>query len=83
MFAEHIVVLELHRFFWQQSGSNHAASVFCSVIEHLQESVKNQNALIGKLREKEKDQDQPIAEQVVQLNTLVGQKDAEVQVSYL
>ncbi|XP_060791643.1 CDK5 regulatory subunit-associated protein 2 isoform X2 [Neoarius graeffei] len=49
------------------------------VIERLQGSIKNQDALIGKLREKEKDQDQPIAEQVVQLSTLIGQKDAEVQ----
>ncbi|XP_053096021.1 CDK5 regulatory subunit-associated protein 2 isoform X4 [Pangasianodon hypophthalmus] len=47
------------------------------VIERLQESIKNQDALIGQLREK--DQDQPIAEQMVQLNTLIGQKDAEVQ----
>ncbi|KAK3524591.1 hypothetical protein QTP70_029906 [Hemibagrus guttatus] len=46
------------------------------VIEHLQESIKKQDALIGELREKDQE---PIAEQMVQLKTLIGQKDAEVQ----
>ncbi|XP_058270947.1 CDK5 regulatory subunit-associated protein 2 isoform X3 [Hemibagrus wyckioides] len=46
------------------------------VIEHLQESIKKQDALIGELWEKDKE---PIAEQIVQLKTLIGQKDAEVQ----
>lgn len=47
------------------------------LIEHLQESVKKQDALIGELREK--DQNQPIVEQTLQLNKVIGQKDAEVQ----
>ncbi|XP_053505270.1 CDK5 regulatory subunit-associated protein 2 isoform X8 [Ictalurus furcatus] len=47
------------------------------VIERLRESIKHQDALIGELQEKA--QDQPIAEQMVQLNTMIGQKDAEVQ----
>lgn len=51
------------------------------MIERLRESIKHQDALIGELQEKA--QDQPIAEQMVQLNTMIGQKDAEVQVSYL
>ncbi|KAF5893823.1 myomegalin-like isoform X6, partial [Clarias magur] len=47
------------------------------VIERLQESIKNQDTLIGELRKN--DQDKPVAEQMVQLNTLIGQKNAEVQ----
>ncbi|KAF4076987.1 hypothetical protein AMELA_G00202890 [Ameiurus melas] len=47
------------------------------VIERLRESIKHQGALIGELQEKA--QDQPIAEQMAQLNTMIGQKDAEVQ----
>ncbi|KAF7696828.1 hypothetical protein HF521_005246 [Silurus meridionalis] len=47
------------------------------LIEHFKESIKNQNALIEELQKK--DQYQPIAEQVVQLNTLIDQKNAEVQ----
>lgn len=59
---------------------NHAASFCCRVIERLQESIKKQDALIGELQEKHPDQ--PVLEQVAQLNTLIGQKDAEVQVCY-
>ncbi|XP_053334053.1 CDK5 regulatory subunit-associated protein 2 isoform X6 [Clarias gariepinus] len=47
------------------------------VIERLQESIKNQDTLIGELRKN--DQDKPVAEQMIQLNTLIGQKNAEVQ----
>ncbi|KAI5612920.1 myomegalin isoform X4 [Silurus asotus] len=47
------------------------------LIEHFKESIKNQNALIEELQKK--DQYQPIAEQVVQLNTLIDRKNAEVQ----
>ncbi|TSK72021.1 Calmodulin-regulated spectrin-associated protein 1-B [Bagarius yarrelli] len=47
------------------------------LINQLRESIKKQDALIGELQER--DQDQPIREQMLQLNKLIGEKDAEVQ----
>lgn len=46
-------------------------------IEHLQKSMRNQDALIEELQEK--CSDQPDVEQVVRLNDLVGQKDGQLQ----
>ncbi|XP_073727656.1 CDK5 regulatory subunit-associated protein 2 isoform X10 [Misgurnus anguillicaudatus] len=48
-----------------------------SVIQQLQVSLKDQDTLIGELRGN--DSDKPIAEQMAQLNTLIGQKDKQLQ----
>ncbi|XP_026091054.1 CDK5 regulatory subunit-associated protein 2-like isoform X3 [Carassius auratus] len=48
-----------------------------SVIEQLRVSLKNQDAMIGELRRN--DPNQPMAEQMAQLNTLIGQKDSQLQ----
>ncbi|XP_073668675.1 CDK5 regulatory subunit-associated protein 2 isoform X5 [Paramisgurnus dabryanus] len=50
-----------------------------SVIQQLQVSLKDQDALIGELRGNGSDSDKPIAEQMDQLNTLIGQKDKKLQ----
>ncbi|XP_062868121.1 CDK5 regulatory subunit-associated protein 2 isoform X2 [Trichomycterus rosablanca] len=47
------------------------------VIEGLQESIKNQNALVGELQKKITTQ--PAADGMTHLNTLIGQKDLELQ----
>ncbi|XP_072517489.1 CDK5 regulatory subunit-associated protein 2 isoform X2 [Salminus brasiliensis] len=47
------------------------------IIERLRESVRNQDALIGELQEK--CAGRPAAEQMAQLNDLVGQKDGQLQ----
>ncbi|XP_067233045.1 myomegalin-like isoform X4 [Chanodichthys erythropterus] len=49
-----------------------------SVIEQLQVTLKDQDAMIGELRRNEPDQ--PIGEQMTQLNSLIGQKDSQLQV---
>ncbi|XP_036444694.1 myomegalin-like isoform X2 [Colossoma macropomum] len=46
-------------------------------IERLQDSIKNQDTLIGELQQK--CPDKPVVEQMVQLNNLIGQKDGELQ----
>nr|XP_055035110.1 CDK5 regulatory subunit-associated protein 2-like isoform X6 [Misgurnus anguillicaudatus] len=48
-----------------------------SVIQQLQVSLKDQDTLIGQLRGN--DSDKPKAEQMAQLNTLIGQKDKQLQ----
>uniref|UniRef100_A0A671Q9U8 CDK5 regulatory subunit-associated protein 2-like n=1 Tax=Sinocyclocheilus anshuiensis TaxID=1608454 RepID=A0A671Q9U8_9TELE len=48
-----------------------------SVIEQLQVSLKNQAAMIGELRRN--DPNQPVAEQMAQLSSLIGQKDSQLQ----
>ncbi|XP_076841709.1 uncharacterized protein LOC143485908 [Brachyhypopomus gauderio] len=50
---------------------------FHRVIERLQESIKNQDALIGELQKK--CPEQPVTEQMAQLSVLIGQKDKELQ----
>ncbi|XP_076841706.1 uncharacterized protein LOC143485905 [Brachyhypopomus gauderio] len=54
---------------------------FHRVIERLQESIKNQDALIGELQKK--CPEQPVTEQMAQLSVLIGQKDKELQVILL
>ncbi|XP_051734864.1 CDK5 regulatory subunit-associated protein 2 isoform X4 [Ctenopharyngodon idella] len=49
-----------------------------SVIEQLQVTLKDQDAMIGELRRN--DPDQPTGEQMTQLNSLIGQKDSQLQV---
>lgn len=44
-------------------------------------SLVNQDAMIGELRRN--DTNQPMAEQMAQLNTLIGQKDSQLQVDLL
>lgn len=44
-------------------------------------TLKDQDAMIGELRRN--DPDQPIEEQMTQLNSLIGQKDSQLQVSLL
>ncbi|XP_042603548.1 CDK5 regulatory subunit-associated protein 2-like isoform X1 [Cyprinus carpio] len=48
-----------------------------SVIEQLRVSLKNQDAMIGELRSN--DPKQPMAEQMAQLKSLIGQKDSQLQ----
>ncbi|XP_051961433.1 myomegalin-like isoform X2 [Xyrauchen texanus] len=48
-----------------------------SVIHQMQVSLKDQDALIGELRRN--GPDQPITEQMAKLNSLVGQKDRQLQ----
>ncbi|KAF4098928.1 hypothetical protein G5714_020958 [Onychostoma macrolepis] len=48
-----------------------------SAIEQLQVSLKNQDAMIGELRSN--DPKQPMAEQMAQLKSLIGQKDSQLQ----
>ncbi|XP_073680203.1 CDK5 regulatory subunit-associated protein 2 isoform X2 [Garra rufa] len=48
-----------------------------SVIEQLRVSLKNQDTMIGELRKN--DPNQPMAEQMAQLNSLIGQKDSQLQ----
>ncbi|KAK2872302.1 hypothetical protein Q8A67_022199 [Cirrhinus molitorella] len=48
-----------------------------SVIEQLRVSLKNQDAMIGELRKN--DPNQPVAEQMAQLNSLIGQRDGQLQ----
>uniref|UniRef100_A0A8C1BFP6 CDK5 regulatory subunit associated protein 2 n=1 Tax=Cyprinus carpio carpio TaxID=630221 RepID=A0A8C1BFP6_CYPCA len=48
-----------------------------SVIEQLRVSLNNQDAVIGELRRN--DPNQPMAEQMTQLNSLIGQKDSQLQ----
>ncbi|KAI7795827.1 myomegalin [Triplophysa rosa] len=48
-----------------------------SVIQQLQVSLKDQDAMIGELRRNSLDK--PIAEQVAQLNSLISQKDKQLQ----
>ncbi|XP_051537417.1 myomegalin-like isoform X2 [Myxocyprinus asiaticus] len=48
-----------------------------SVIQQMQVSLKDQDALIGELRRN--GPDQPITEQMAKLNSLVGQKDRQLQ----
>ncbi|XP_067280226.1 CDK5 regulatory subunit-associated protein 2 isoform X3 [Pseudorasbora parva] len=48
-----------------------------SVIEQLQATLKDQNGTIGELRRNHPDQ--PIVEQMTQLNSLIGQKDSQLQ----
>lgn len=55
--------------------------VFHSVIEQLQVTLKDQDAMIGELRRN--DPDQPTGEQMTQLNSLIGQKDSQLQVILL
>ncbi|KAK7131585.1 hypothetical protein R3I94_016644 [Phoxinus phoxinus] len=49
-----------------------------SVIEQLQVTLKDQDAMIGELRKN--DPHQPTGEQMTQLNSLIGQKDSQLQV---
>ncbi|XDV38204.1 hypothetical protein PO909_007662 [Leuciscus waleckii] len=49
-----------------------------SVIEQLQVTLKDQDAMIGELRKN--DPHQPIGEQMTQLKSLIGQKDSQLQV---
>uniref|UniRef100_A0A8C1PC53 CDK5 regulatory subunit associated protein 2 n=1 Tax=Cyprinus carpio TaxID=7962 RepID=A0A8C1PC53_CYPCA len=48
-----------------------------SVIEQLRVSLNNQESVIGELRRN--DPNQPMAEQMTQLNSLIGQKDSQLQ----
>ncbi|XP_043085814.1 LOW QUALITY PROTEIN: CDK5 regulatory subunit-associated protein 2 [Puntigrus tetrazona] len=48
-----------------------------SALEQLRVSLKNQEALIGELRST--DPKQPMAEQMAQLKSLIGQKDSQLQ----
>ncbi|XP_042634516.1 CDK5 regulatory subunit-associated protein 2-like isoform X4 [Cyprinus carpio] len=48
-----------------------------SVIEQLRVSLNNQESVIGELRRN--DPNQPMAEQMAQLNSLIGQKDSQLQ----
>lgn len=47
----------------------------------MQVSLKDQDAMIGELRRN--GSDKPIAEQMAQLNSLIGQRDKQLKVSAL